>query len=233
MAEASAASTQTSETSFVVAIDRFNDRIARFCNVLALIMAIVGAGNALLRYLGSAIGKTLISNAYTEIQWYCFSAVFLLSAPHVLRINKHVRVDVLYSKLSERSQAMVDLVGTIVFLIPFCTVGFWASWAFVENSWSIFEWSKDVGGLPRYPVKSLIPLCFVLLCLQAYSELAKKALSLSMIWVLFPVFAMQCMLGFVLSSGDASSLFCLILALGACAAFIAERLTVWCRIGHD
>ena len=119
MTETSSQATTSSQTAFLDAVERFNSRLCRFCNALALLMAIVGAGNAVLRYVGSAMGKTLISNAYTEIQWYCFAAVFLLSAPHVLRMDKHVRVDVLYARLSVSNQMRVDLVGGIVFLIPF------------------------------------------------------------------------------------------------------------------
>jgi len=230
MAKTSSKAATSSEAAFLLAVDRFNAGVCRFCNILALLMAVVGAGNAILRYVGSAIGKTLISNAYTEIQWYCFAAVFLLSAPHVLRMNKHVRVDVIYSRLSKSNQMRVDLFGGVIFLIPFCTVGLWASWSFVENSWSILEWSKDVGGLPRFPVKSLIPLSFVLLCLQAYSEIARKASLLSITWILLPVFALQCGLGYFLVDGDGGSQLCLALGLGALIASLSDRLAIWCRV---
>ena len=103
--------------------------------------------------------------------------MFLLAAPYVLQKNKHVRVDVLYGKLSPKGQSTIDLFGTIFFLIPFCVFGIWASWDFVWFSFSSQEVSPDSGGLDRFPVKALIPLAFALLLLQgictAYRQIEK------------------------------------------------------------
>ena len=129
-------------------------------------MTILGAINAILRYLSGVLQQNLISNAYTEAQWYLFAAVFLLAAPYVLQKDKHVRVDVVYGKLSAKKKATIDFVGTMVFLIPFCIFGMWASWDFVWISWVSQEVSPDSGGLDRFPVKALIPLSFGLLLLQ-------------------------------------------------------------------
>ncbi len=153
-------------------IDQFNESIGRFCGWLALFMTLLAAINTFLRYLGAAIGHNLISNAYTEMQWYLFSAIFLLAASRALKFDKHVRVDVIYGRLDDRKKNWIDLIGSLIFLLPFCAFAVWASWNFVLNSWS--EWSADAGGLPRFPVKVLIPLSFVLLGLQGLCEITKK-----------------------------------------------------------
>ena len=112
-------------------IEKANTVLGKACIWLALVMTLLGAMNAILRYLGVFLKQNLISNAYTEAQWYLFSAVFLLAAPYVLQQNRHVRVDVLYGNLSQKRKYIVDLIGTIVFLLPFCLFGVWASLEFV------------------------------------------------------------------------------------------------------
>ena len=99
-----------------------------------------------------------------EGQWYLFSAVFLLGAGYTLHKDKHVRVDVLYSRLSDTGQKRINLIGVVIFAIPFCVLGIWSSIDFVSNSWLIWEQSPDAGGLPRYPVKTLIQFGFVFFC---------------------------------------------------------------------
>ncbi len=155
-------------------IDAFNERIGRWMAWLVVIMVGIGAFNAVVRYLSRFTGMNLSSNAYIELQWYLFSMVFLLGAAYGLRHNAHVRVDVLYGRLSSRGKAWINLVGTFLFLIPFCILMIWTSWEYVLNSWSIFEASPDPGGLPRYPIKTIIPLAFVLLLLQAVSQAVKQ-----------------------------------------------------------
>jgi TRAP-type mannitol/chloroaromatic compound transport system permease small subunit len=144
-----------------------NNIIGRFCATLLLVMTILGVMNALLRYYSRFAGVALSSNAFLELQWYLFSAIFLFGAGYTLQHNKHVRVDVFYGSLSSKKQRWIDIVGTVFFLIPFCLFGMWSSWEFVYNSWDIWEVSADSGGLPRYPVKSLIPIGFFLLLIQA------------------------------------------------------------------
>ncbi|HKJ03054.1 MAG TPA: TRAP transporter small permease subunit, partial [Longimicrobiales bacterium] len=141
---------------------------------LALFMVLLGAVNAILRYLTRYTGVSLASNAYTELQWYFFSLIFLLGAAYGLRHDVHVRVDVLYARLSRKTQAWIDIAGTVLFLIPFCVLMLWVSWPAVRNSWSIREVSPDPGGLPRYPIKAVILLCFVLLLLQGLSHIVKQ-----------------------------------------------------------
>lgn len=133
----------------------------------------LGALTAVLRYLGRPLGVSLTSNAFLEGQWYLFSAVFLLAAAWGLRENAHVRVDVLYGRLGERGQAWIDLAGSLLFLIPFCALMLWATGPSVAESWAVREVSPDPGGLPRYPLKALVPTAFVLLLLQGVAEAIK------------------------------------------------------------
>lgn len=150
-------------------IDGLNERIGRFAGWLTLAMVLIGAYNAVVRYLGRALGRSLSSNAYIETQWYLFSLVFLLGAAYTLRHNAHVRVDVLYGRLGERGKAWLDLGGTLLFLLPFCLVTIALSWPTVHNSWTVRELSPDPGGLPRYPLKTMILVGFGLLFLQGVS----------------------------------------------------------------
>jgi TRAP-type mannitol/chloroaromatic compound transport system permease small subunit len=147
-------------------IDGLSRGLGRLAAWLGLAMVMIGAFNAVARYGGRFVGLNLSSNAWIELQWYLFSAVFLLGAAATLEANAHVRVDVLYGRLGERARAAIDLAGTALFLIPFCIFGILVSWPAVAASWSILEMSPDPGGLPRYPIKSLIPLAFALLILQ-------------------------------------------------------------------
>ena len=146
--------------------DAWNKRLGQLCAVLLLLMTIIGALNAVLRYIGKSMGQNLTSNAMIEIQWQLFSVSFLLGAAYVLREDKHVRVDVLYGKLTRKRKIWIDLIGSFVFLIPFCLFGIWSSWNYVSNSWALSEVSSAAGGLPLYPIKTLIPMSFFLLLLQ-------------------------------------------------------------------
>ena len=137
-------------------------------------MVTIGAFNALARYAGRYLGLHLGSNTFIELQWYLFSLVFLLGAADALRRNDHVRVDVLYGRLSSRARSVIDLLGSALLLIPFCLLGLWSSWPFVRNSWAVLETSPDPGGLWRYPLKTMVPLAFALLLLQGLAELARN-----------------------------------------------------------
>ncbi|MFQ5536294.1 MAG: TRAP transporter small permease subunit [Gemmatimonadota bacterium] len=159
---------------FAAAVDALNDRIGAAIRWLALIMVLVGAFNALARYATRYTGVSLSSNAYLDLQWYFFSLIFLLGAAYGLEHNVHVRVDVLYSRLGRKARAWIDLVGTVLFLIPFSVLMLWVAWPAVRNSWSIREVSPDPGGLPRYPIKAVILVGFVLLLLQGFSQVVKE-----------------------------------------------------------
>ena len=155
-------------------IDRINSSIGLVISWLVVVMILIGAFNAVARYLGRFTGWNLSSNAYLELQWYLFSLVFLLGAAWTLKENAHVRVDVLYSRLSERAQAWINTVGALVFLLPFAVFGFAMSLETVADSWKVLESSSDPGGLPRYPLKTMIPVAFALLFVQGLSELIKS-----------------------------------------------------------
>ena len=155
-------------------IDLLNHWVGRIISWLVLIMVLVGVYNAVTRKLSQTIGVDLSSNAYIEGQWYMFSLVFLWGAAYTLKHGGHVRVDVIYSRISRRTQAWIDMLGTVLFLVPFCLVVLWISVPYASESWRVFEQSPDPGGLPRYLIKSAIPVAFSLLLLQAFSELIKQ-----------------------------------------------------------
>ncbi len=163
---------------FVAWTDRLNSRIGVAVSWLTLAMVAVGAYNAVVRYLGRFTGWNLSSNAYLELQWYMFSLVFLLGAAYALLTGAHVRVDVIFSRLPERWRRRIDLWGSLLFLIPFAVFGLVMSWPAVRNSWAVLEVSSDPGGLPRYPIKSVLLVAFTLLALQGLAEAARNWLRL-------------------------------------------------------
>ena len=150
-------------------IDRLNTWIGKAAAVLVLLAVLVSAGNAFSRYLFS-----VSSNAWLEIQWYMFSAMFLLGAPYTLQQNEHVRVDLLYGSLSDRKQEWIDLLGGIFFLMPMAILIAWMAWPFFWGSFAGHEMSGNAGGLVRWPVKLMLPLGFTLLALQGVSEIIKN-----------------------------------------------------------
>lgn len=155
--------------------DRLNDGIGAAIRWLVLVMVLVGAYNALARYTTRYTEVSLTSNALIDLQWYLFSLVFLLGAAYALNHDAHVRVDVLYSRFGPRGRAWIDLVGTVLFLLPFSVVMLWVSFPAVRNSWVIGEVSPDPGGLPRYPIKAVILVSFLLLLFQGLAQIVKKA----------------------------------------------------------
>ena len=155
-------------------IDAGNECIGRFSDWLVLLMVLIGVWNVVGRYIGKAIGQNLSSNALLEGQWYLFALVFLLGAAYTLKHNDHVRVDVFYRGWSPKVKALVDFLGTILFLIPFCLMVLVFSWDTIITSWEIREVSPDPGGLPRYPIKAMIIVGFVLLIFQGISLAIKS-----------------------------------------------------------
>ena len=153
-------------TRLAEAIDRLSETSGALIRWLVLAMVLFGAFNAVARYLGRSIGVQLSSNAFIETQWYLFSLIFLLGAGYTPKRKGHVRVDVMYEKFAPRTRAWIDLAGTVLLLLPFCVFGIVMAWPMVRNSWSIDEGSPDPGGLPRYPIKTVILIAFVLLFLQ-------------------------------------------------------------------
>jgi TRAP-type mannitol/chloroaromatic compound transport system permease small subunit len=155
------------------AVDGLNERLGHLANWMIVIACLISAGNAMVRY-----AFDMSSNAWLEVQWYLFAAVVMLGTSYTLRLNEHVRVDILYTHLSERAKLWLDLLGAVLFLIPSSLIIAWLSWPFFHESWVIQEMSTNAGGLMRWPVKILIPLGFVLLSLQGLSEIIKRAAAL-------------------------------------------------------
>jgi TRAP-type mannitol/chloroaromatic compound transport system permease small subunit len=155
------------------AIDAINERIGRTVIWLVLVMALISAANAMVRY---AFNRS--SNAWLELQWYLFAAVFLLCAGYTLLHNEHIRIDVLSSRLSARSRLWIDIFGTVVFLLPVSVFIVWLSWPVFVNAWASSEMSSNAGGLVRWPARLLVPAGFLLLSLQGISELIKRIAAL-------------------------------------------------------
>ncbi len=156
-------------------IDAFNEWFGKVVSWLTLFMVLIGVYNAITRKLSQTIGVDLSSNAYIELQWYMFSLVFLWGGAYTMLHDEHVRVDVIYARLSDRGKAWLDFFGLLLFLLPFSAIVIYVAWPIVVDSWKIHEMSPDPGGLPRYPIKASLIVGFVLVLLQGVSELIKKA----------------------------------------------------------
>ncbi|WP_448563125.1 TRAP transporter small permease subunit [Trichothermofontia sp.] len=159
-------------------IDTLNEWVGRCTAWLALAMVAIGTWNVVGRFLGRGMGQNLSSNALIEAQWYVFDILFLLGAAYTLKHNEHVRVDFFYQRFSPRRRVWVDLLGTVLFLLPFCGMVLVYSWNAVAQSWRMGEMSPDPGGLPRYWIKSMILVGFGLLFLQGIAEAIKHAATL-------------------------------------------------------
>jgi TRAP-type mannitol/chloroaromatic compound transport system permease small subunit len=155
--------------SFSRGIDWVNERIGRIVLWCVLIMVLVSAANAASRY-----ALNIASNAWLELQWYLFSAVFLLCAGYTLRHNEHIRIDVVSGRLSRRTQTWIDIFGTLVFMLPMTAYITWLSWPIFMNAWNTGEISGSAGGLIRWPARLMVPAGFFLLTLQGISELIKR-----------------------------------------------------------
>lgn len=155
-------------------VDRFNIAVGSLASWTVLAAVLVSAGNAVTR-------KTLnvSSNAWLELQWYLFGAAFMLTAAWTLRRGEHVRVEVIFAKLSQRSRDWIDLLGYVLFLLPFVAIMIWYLIGYVAKSYYAGEHSSSVGGLIIWPAKALLLAGFVLLALQALSEIAKKITALT------------------------------------------------------
>lgn len=156
------------------AIDGFNGLVGRLVHWLVLVAVVISSGNAMVRYLFNNS-----SNAWLEVQWYLFSAVFLLTSGYTLLKNEHIRIDVIAGHLSRRTQVWIDVFGTIFFLMPMVLIILYLSWPMFWMSFQSGEVSSNAGGLVRWPAKILLPMGFSLLALQGLSELIKRVAYLS------------------------------------------------------
>jgi TRAP-type mannitol/chloroaromatic compound transport system permease small subunit len=150
-------------------IDRFSEFIGRWVAWLVLAAALISAINAVVR---KAFNTS--SNAFLEIQWYLFAAVFLLAAGYTLLRQEHVKIDVISGRLSKRAQIWIEIVGLSCFLIPFVVIIIKLAMPLVTTAYVTGEMSSNAGGLIRWPVFALLPLGLALLGLQGVSELIKR-----------------------------------------------------------
>jgi TRAP-type mannitol/chloroaromatic compound transport system permease small subunit len=155
------------------AIDALNAKLGIIANYLVLLAALISAGNAGSRYVFSES-----SNGWLEIQWYMFAGMVLLGGPYTLKMNEHVRVDLVYGMVSERTRIWIDIVGGFLFLLPICVILTYFTWPWFVDSWNINEQSSNAGGLVRWPVKLLMPVGFCLMALQGVSEIIKRIAAL-------------------------------------------------------
>lgn len=158
---------------FCRVIDRLNTGLGKLAAWAVLIACLISAGNATSRYLFN-----ISSNAWLEIQWYLFSAIFLLGASLTLKLNEHVRVDLVYMAVSERGRLWIDIIGFTLFMLPASLILTYMTWDFFMQSWIQNETSANAGGLIRWPVKLMMPVGFALLSLQGFSELFKRIATL-------------------------------------------------------
>ena len=191
-------STEGFLTTFACRTERVTDFFGKLTWYCTLLMVIAGAYNAIMRSLSGwahldpesagtfqtvlhwvgEVARQASSNTFIELQWYLFSMVFLLGAAYALKTGAHVRVDIFYNHISPTAKAWVNIAGTVVFLIPFCLLMISTSWPSVVDSWVRLEGSPDPGGLPRYPLLTVVPLAFILLMIQGLASAAREAITI-------------------------------------------------------
>lgn len=151
------------------AIDALSEGVGKATIWLVLVVTLISAANAFVRYTFN-----YSSNGLLEIQWYLFSAIFLLCAGYTLMRNEHVRIDVISGRFSPRTHAWIDIIGTLFFLAPMAVAVLYLSWPIFINAYLNNEYSSNAGGLIVWPVRALVPIGFFLLILQGVSELIKR-----------------------------------------------------------
>ncbi len=150
-------------------IDAFNTRLGKFLGWFILAAVLVSSINAIIRFTFNQS-----SNAWLELQWYLFGAVFLLGSAYTFLNNEHIRIDIINSRLSTRMRNIIDVVGHLFFLFPFCIVLIYTGSQFFMRSFISGEGSSSAGGLIVWPAKLMVPLAFILLLVQGMSELIKR-----------------------------------------------------------
>ena len=175
-------------------IESVVDRVGVLTRYGILMMVAIGCYNAIVRYVSrwshidptsaegldilllwiGELARRMSSNLFIELQWYLFSVVLLLGAAYALRRHAHVRVDIVYSRLNKEGRAWINIFGTLLFLMPFCILMIWTSWPDVLDSWQRLEGSPDPGGLPRYPLLTVIPIAFALLMAQGLAYILRE-----------------------------------------------------------
>lgn len=172
---------------FARAIDRVTEVLGQWSDWLVVLTIAVGFYNVVVRYVGRFIGLQLSSNVLIELQWYLFAILFLLGFAYILKHDQNVRVDFWYAHWSERRKTWINLIGTVLFLIPFCLLGLYvaynpvlASWGRLpDGTWGSWEVSSDANGLPRAPIKTMVLVGLTMLLLQAIAQVIKDVARLS------------------------------------------------------
>ena len=154
---------------FALGVDKVSEQFGHVAAFTVLAAAVISAGNAFIRY-----GLDISSNGWLEIQWYLFAVTVMLGAPLVLKLNEHVRVDLIYGKLSDKAPVYVDLMGLVVFLLPVMFTLTWLSFPLFVKMFVTGEMSSNAGGLIRWPAMLLLPLGFGWMFLQGLSEIIKR-----------------------------------------------------------
>lgn len=166
---------------YMQAIDKFTDWLGTISMYLVIITVAIGFTNVVLRYFGRFVGVRLTSNLFIELQWYLYSLIFFFGFAYILKHNINVRVDFWFANQNPKTKALIDFVGHLISLIPFCLIGIavafnpiMSSWGRRPNgTWGTWELSPDPSGLPRAPIKSMILLAFLSLLLQAIVEMLR------------------------------------------------------------
>jgi len=167
-------------------VDRVSEGLGWLAKWLVPVCVMVAFVNVVLRYVGRAQGRSLTSNRYIEAQWMLFGAIFLLAFPYILKHNVNVRVDFWFQGFSRKRKALIDFVGHLVALVPYCLFALWVTWDYALRSlfqkgerwgtwkvWEVWEQSADANGLPRGPIKMLLLAGFAFLLAQTLAELVK------------------------------------------------------------
>jgi TRAP-type mannitol/chloroaromatic compound transport system permease small subunit len=177
-------------------IDALTHKFGLIAIYLVFFASMISAFNALLRYslitlqwledrFGSGLFSGVIdiyrdnSNILSETQWYMFAAIVMFGAAWTLKVNEHVRVDLVYGAVSERARTWIDLLGGLFFLLPMCILMLYFTWPWFMEAWISGEGSPNSGGLVRWPVKLVVPIGFALVALQGVSEIIKCYLALT------------------------------------------------------
>jgi TRAP-type mannitol/chloroaromatic compound transport system permease small subunit len=155
--------------SLAFGIDKISEQFGKLAAFAVLAAAMISAGNAFIRY-----GFDLSSNGWLEIQWYLFAATVMLGAPLVLKLNEHVRVDIIYGKLNGKLPVYIDLIGLTLFLLPVMLLLTWLSFPLFLKMYQSGEMSNNAGGLIRWPAMMLLPLGFLWVSCQGLSEIIKR-----------------------------------------------------------
>lgn len=160
------------------AIDRVNEVAGWISQWFVIATIVVGLINTVLRYIGSATGRQLTSNTWVEAQWNLYSMIFLLGFGYIMKHGVNVRVDFWFTNQPRRRKLKIDLVGHAISLIPFTLMGIWISIPAVRTTWRLSERSPNAGGLPVYPIKTMILVALILLFLQTIAEMIRLVAAL-------------------------------------------------------